>query len=178
MPKTKSDSDERWDINDVYQHLLSALDNTEEALPTLWTAIHSGLLPITATQYDAGGAIVAQHELELHWYQHSLALHLRDGRADLFPTRALDHFDETTFTVPASLVRKRRPISPTAKAERDCGDWLMELARGSSDKPPKTKPVLLKEAQSRWPKLSERGFNREWAKVVQAGAKWDRPGRP
>lgn len=68
------------------------------------------------------------------------------------------------------------PVSPTAKGERDCYDWLLGLMRAGDQE--EEKSVYKVEALSRF-RVSERGFNRAWAnaRAEARNPSWGKAGR-
>jgi hypothetical protein len=67
----------------------------------------------------------------------------------------------------------------SAKAERDCKEWLANRMKGTAPGAT-TKRMYLKEAQSKFSGLSIRSFQRAWADAVNASGnlEWSKPGRP
>jgi hypothetical protein len=65
-------------------------------------------------------------------------------------------------------------------AERECLHWLQGLMRAYPIRPPKPLPRLAKEAVSKFPGLSERGFFRCYATVKEetGNKKWSEAGAP
>lgn len=61
----------------------------------------------------------------------------------------------------------------SAKAERDCEAWFRDLLKGKRSKT-QSKASLRRLAQARFPRLSDRGFDRVWTKV--APDRFKRPG--
>jgi hypothetical protein len=82
----------------------------------------------------------------------------------------------------ASLPTKKKAgarISGKLGSRTACFKWLAELMSKSIDVKPKPKADYWKEAQEKWPTLSERGFEGAWAEAVtkiEAFA-WSNPGR-
>ena len=67
----------------------------------------------------------------------------------------------------------------TAAAEAHCQKYLLAEMRRAPDRAPKSKTSFLADCQSRFPGLSERGFDRVWANAIfETGAQWAKPGRP
>lgn len=66
----------------------------------------------------------------------------------------------------------------TVAAEHRCRLWLLKLMKADPNNP-RPKQALREEAKSRFPKLSNRGFERAWAAAIsQSGAdRWSAPGR-
>jgi hypothetical protein len=62
--------------------------------------------------------------------------------------------------------------------EENCLKWLSELACNYPDRPPKPRDVLGKEAISKFPGLTAKGFLRCWARVTAQNPDWRRPGAP
>jgi hypothetical protein len=67
---------------------------------------------------------------------------------------------------------KAKVKASNAKSEGDCAKWLRSLAQDKNRRP---KSWYLDEALRRFPNLSERGFNRAWARSVPAT--WRKKGR-
>ena len=83
-------------------------------------------------------------------------------------------------TVPAAKVRKLWPAAKrTAAAETRCQEHLVTEMKRSLDRAPKSKADFLAECQARFRGLSERGFERAWAKAIKrSGAVgWSKAGR-
>jgi hypothetical protein len=83
-------------------------------------------------------------------------------------------------TVPAAKVRKLWPAAKrTAAAEKRCQEYLINEMQRVPDRSPKPKDDFLAECKTRFPGLSERGFQRAWASAIrQTGAMgWRRAGR-
>jgi hypothetical protein len=69
-------------------------------------------------------------------------------------------------TVPAAKVKKLWPAAKrTAAAEKQCLEYLITEMKQSLDRAPKPKRDFLADCQARFPGLSERGFERAWAKA-------------
>jgi hypothetical protein len=83
-------------------------------------------------------------------------------------------------TVPAAKIRKLWPVArPSAAAETRCQAYLVAEMQRTPDRAPKPKAAILADCQSRFPDLSERGFDRAWAHaIIETGAHWRRGGRP
>jgi hypothetical protein len=82
-------------------------------------------------------------------------------------------------TMPAAKVRKLWPLGRrTVVAETRCRAYLVAQMR-SSDRQPKPKRDFLADCQARFPGLSERAFERAWAKAktLTGAAGWARAGR-
>jgi hypothetical protein len=62
----------------------------------------------------------------------------------------------------------------TAKARRDCENWLIEQVRAGGKPGPKA--ILRREAKKMFPRLSGRGFEEVWANTVPDA--WRRAGAP
>ena len=148
------------------------------------------------------------YELDASWFPNHLTLRPREGGGvEIFPTRAIragpeiplailkeivgseavaeevetsiDRFNEIKFTARASVVRRLWPTTSIAGAQAACRGWLKGIAKEFPDRPPYTKAEMWAQARKRWPKLSERAFDRSWARVIkECGVKWGRPGRP
>ena len=79
--------------------------------------------------------------------------------------------------VEAFLKSKTKKATSTSfvRAEKECADWILELASESGER--KTKEELWIEVQDRWPeRLSRRGFDRAWGSA--AAPDWRKRGRP
>jgi hypothetical protein len=77
------------------------------------------------------------------------------------------------YPLPSFWRQKSGRLSPAAAKAR-CEYWLRALARGGST--PSSKPAMRKTALKQFPGLSERAFDRIWAK--DAPLKWRKPGAP
>jgi hypothetical protein len=169
---------DEWSVDDIYRHLVG-LRGPQKALPELVTALRSGRLLVTMRVHDIyDGRVTWRRELAAHWFRDYFGVALVDGKAKLVVIRALVGFHESTFTIPGWRVLRLWPKSPSSEAENECWAWLEVLAKGYPDRPPKPRPKLWAQAQQRWPRLSQRAFDRGWRRVVEAGAGWARPGRP
>jgi len=83
-------------------------------------------------------------------------------------------------TVPAAKVRKLWPAAKrTAAAETRCRAYLITEMQRSLERAPKPKRDFLADCQARFPGLSERGFERAWAKAkaLTGAAGWSKAGR-
>jgi hypothetical protein len=83
-------------------------------------------------------------------------------------------------TVPAAKVRKLWPLGRrTAAAETRCQAYLVAEMRRSPNRQPKPKRDFLADGQARFPGLSERAFERAWAKAKEltGAAGWGKAGR-
>ena len=83
-------------------------------------------------------------------------------------------------TVPAAKVRKLWPAAKrTAAAETRCQEYLVTEMKRSLDRAPKPKGDFRADYQARFPGLSERGFERAWARAkrLSGAAGWGRAGR-
>jgi len=83
-------------------------------------------------------------------------------------------------TVPAAKVRRRWPLGRrTVAAQTRCQVYLVAEMGRSPDRQPKPKHEFLADYQARIPGLSERAFERAWAKAktLTSTAGWGRPGR-
>jgi hypothetical protein len=83
-----------------------------------------------------------------------------------------------TRPVPQQLPTKRIPTKAVTVTR--CAAWLESEMRGSPSFRPKRKEEFLREAQSKWPDLSERRFDRLWESAIEStGAyAWSEPGAP
>lgn len=83
-------------------------------------------------------------------------------------------------TVPSGRLKQLWPVATrTAAAETRCQAYLVAEMQRTPDRAPKPKAAILADCQSRFPGLSERGFDRAWAHaIVVTGAHWRRGGRP
>jgi hypothetical protein len=70
-------------------------------------------------------------------------------------------------------------IDPREEAEKKCQQWLLELLRQFPDRAPMPRQQLIQEAQSQFPKLSERGVVRALnrAQEQEGNRNWSNPGR-
>ena len=76
---------------------------------------------------------------------------------------------------------KRKKSSPplgTVAAENACRSWLKELMKAGPERP-RSKQTLCDEAKKRFPRLSQRAFDRAWTYAIsESGAElWSAPGR-
>jgi hypothetical protein len=84
-------------------------------------------------------------------------------------------------TVSAAKVRRFWPFGRrTAAAETRCRAYLTAAMRRSAERQPKPKREFLADCQAGFPGLSERGFERAWAKAKSSSgaAGWGKAGRP
>jgi hypothetical protein len=125
------------------------------------------------------------------WSVYQLAIEEGDGLLWIVAVRSSGSPDDEQVFIDLRLSRAdvlRRwpddqgntpsPEVGTVEAEHRCRLWLTNLMKGNPDSP-RPKQVLLKEAKSRFGKLSKRGFDRAWAVAIsQSGADmWSAPGR-
>ena len=91
-------------------------------------------------------------------------------------TRALE-----VDAVQQADARKHDGSKSSNKAERDCKEWLIACAKTYPKKHPNgTKFKVLKVAKSKFPGLSDNGFERVWAEVVRDRdypVDWSKAGR-
>jgi hypothetical protein len=83
-------------------------------------------------------------------------------------------------TVPAAKVRKLWPAAKrTVVAETRCREYLVTEMRRSPERQPKSKRDFLADCLERFPGLSERAFERAWAKAktLTGAAGWGKAGR-
>jgi hypothetical protein len=80
----------------------------------------------------------------------------------------------------ATAGEERSALPTSIKAETDCRGWLSEEAKKHPKKNPfGTKDTAYKHALAKFPRLSNRAFNRVWDTVMAGtGATWKKPGRP
>jgi hypothetical protein len=83
-------------------------------------------------------------------------------------------------TRPAAQQLPTKRIPTKAVTVTRCAAWLEAEMRGSPSIRPKRKQEFLLEAQSKWPDLSERRFDRLWESAIEStGAyAWSGPGAP
>jgi hypothetical protein len=83
-------------------------------------------------------------------------------------------------TVPAAKVRKLWPAAKQSiAAEAHCQKHLIAEMKRSPDRAPKPSPDLYEDCRTRFPGLSERGYERARAKAIKlTGAGWGKGGRP
>jgi hypothetical protein len=83
-------------------------------------------------------------------------------------------------TVPAAKVRKLWPAAKlTAAAEAQCKEHLITAMRRSLNRAPKPKRDFHVDCKTRFPGLSDRGFERAWAeaKKLTGATGWGKAGR-
>jgi hypothetical protein len=83
-------------------------------------------------------------------------------------------------TVPAAQVRKLWPAAKrTAAAETRCQEYLVTEMKRSMDRAPNPKRGFRAACQTRFPDLSQRGFERAWRNAIKlSGASgWGKAGR-
>ncbi|MFN0191997.1 MAG: hypothetical protein ACKVP5_08455 [Aestuariivirga sp.] len=74
-----------------------------------------------------------------------------------------DYCRSAGYPLPIFWFGSRMVKSSTAKAERDCAEWLRPLTKQPKQYP---KVWYLDEAMRHFPRLSSRGFDRVWRKVT------------
>lgn len=82
------------------------------------------------------------------------------------------------WMLPDPLVEMASPksgVKSTSKAEADCEQWLVQLVRDGQKN--KSKSGYFTEAKGKFPRLSERGFNKAWDNATAGNEQWRRPGR-
>jgi hypothetical protein len=75
------------------------------------------------------------------------------------------------YPLPSFWFGRHTTRRSSAKAERDCAEWLRSLGRRPKEQP---KTWYREEAYRRFPGLSLNGFNRAWNRVTPKS--WRRPG--
>jgi hypothetical protein len=124
------------------------------------------------------------------WAVYQLAIEERGGLLWVFPLRSSASSDEQALLdirLRRDDVLRRWPDDQgstpphrggTVGAEHGCRLWLTNLMKTNPNNP-RPKQALREEAKSRFPKLSNRGFDRAWASAIShAGAdRWSAPGR-
>jgi hypothetical protein len=80
----------------------------------------------------------------------------------------------------ATAARPYAKSSGTAKSESDCRKWLLHLMRETPATRPKPRQDFLREAQTLFPGLSARSFNRAWTDAIKdaSATAWSTGGRP
>lgn len=73
---------------------------------------------------------------------------------------------------------KPKRIETKASSESQCEAWLEAEMTASPKDPKKLRPEWLREAQARWPDLSERIFDRLWPTLIRktGASAWSAPG--
>lgn len=67
----------------------------------------------------------------------------------------------------SKVSKSKKHIVSKVASEKACSDWLIVLMRSSPDDRPEIKEFYWRKAHGKWLKsLSERGFDRAWAKAV------------
>jgi hypothetical protein len=86
--------------------------------------------------------------------------------------------ENTTPSAPDETTEHRQ-LPSIAKAESQCRAWLIEQMRASPHERPMAKEGHLRAAVDKYPGLSERGFERAWARAIEeTEARWNLAGRP
>jgi hypothetical protein len=84
-------------------------------------------------------------------------------------------------TVPAAKLRKLWPVAKrTAAAETRCQEHLVTEMKRSLDRAPNPKRYFRANCQARFLGVTERGFERAWAKAIKrtGAVGWRKAGRP
>ena len=124
------------------------------------------------------------------WQVYQLAIEEQHGLLRILVLRSSSSMDEQVFrdirlSRDDALCRwpdeqgstPSRPVG-TVGAEYRCRSWLTKMMKAKPERP-QPKQALREKAKRRFPKLSNRGFERAWSSAVgQSGArKWSAPGR-
>jgi len=100
------------------------------------------------------------------------------------PYRSAARTSPSTATGPTGEHLYAIHLAPGVKRrnspEDECLRWLLQLLRDYPERPPQPLPNLAKEAVSKFPGLSERGFRhcRLSAQTETGNWNWSRPGAP
>jgi hypothetical protein len=161
----------------------------ERLLGETLSEIHQALRAGEIHAYGISGSDPTVREIpRVTWFAYEIWYELRNGLIHLHVVREGADFPDYSLThlrLDRREVISRWPapgqaavIPSSAGAEYECVGWLRELM-GSSPHGPRQKSNVKAEALQKFPKLSDRGFDRAWTRAItESGADdWSRPGR-
>jgi hypothetical protein len=163
-------------VQDVFKReAASGYPTASEALDTLWKALQAGKLVATGIPHRQKRQQISAFE----WIDMS-----RVDYADHREEAVFSHTGELrfeAFRVAQADVETNWPAPPSsAKAATDCKAYLIKKMQASPNVRLQSDKDLFAEAKAKYPRLSERGYERaKSAAVEETGAyAWAKPGRP
>jgi hypothetical protein len=189
-------NDPMWTLGDVARWLVErtpeavdGLSIDEEKLHEALTEIHDALAKGQITAWSATTHEPVPRELPAAtWSTFEFGFEEKNGLLYTFAFRPSGSTDERPLKdLRFKSVEMRRhwpgaepapPPPTTMGSQMQCKRWLFSEMSAAPDRP-RAKKEVLAEAKMRFPKLSERGFNRAWGDAIsETGAqKWSKAGR-